>query len=291
MDIQSARFFISVYSCRSLSKAAKEHYVTQPVISRSVTALEEEFNCTFFERSKHGVLPTEAGDAFYEYAKEYLDFYQKIAEGMSAYSAKDNLTLSIAGITPPVKEILPKVIEEFNSKFPEIKIIIDRYVASEIKPLIEEGTYDFYITMMSDIQEFSELKSKLLLSEKFHLITKSEMRPKNDKEAVQLLKTNPIFILPEQDAPVFYKLILGYLNKAGITHPDLRAARPVESLSYNVSANLGIALSPARHEFNEPGLSAYSIKGSPIVDLGIAWRKETLPSKTFISILNKLLSE
>ena len=81
------------------------------------------------------------------------------------------------------------------------------------------------------------------------------------------------------------------LKEAGIDHPNLKTARPIESLSYNVSANLGIALSPARHEFNEPGLSAYVIKGSPQVELGIAWKKETMPSKIFISILDKLISK
>ncbi|MBR3309632.1 MAG: LysR family transcriptional regulator [Lachnospiraceae bacterium] len=291
MDIQSARYYMSVYDCRSLSKAAKEHYVTQPVISRSITALEDEFGCTFFERSKHGVVPTEAGTAFYQYAQKYSVFYQEIAAGMSAFSGKDNLSLSIAGITPPVKEILPKAVSEFNRMFPEIRINIERFVASEIIPLIQEDSYDFYITMMSDIRTFPRLKSRLLLSERFHLITKEEMQPKNDREAIRLMKENPIYVLPEQDAPFFYRMAVDYLKEAGIGHPDLKTARPIESLSYNVSANLGVALSPARHEFNEPGLSAYVIKGSPHVELGIAWKKETLPSKTFISILEKLINE
>lgn len=291
MDIQSARYFMSVYDCRSLSKAATEHYVTQPVISRSITALEDEFGCTFFERSTHGVIPTEAGTAFYQYAQKYSDFYKEIANGMSAFSGKDNLSLSIAGITPPVKEFLPKAVAEFNRMFPEIKINIERYVASEIIPLIKEDSYDFYITMMPDIHSFPHLKSRLLLSERFHLITKEEVKPKNDKEAIRLLKNNPIFVLPEQDAPLFYRMVVDYLKEAGISHPNLKTARPIESLSYNVSANLGIALSPARHEFNEPGLSVYAIKGSPEVELGIAWKKETMPSKTFISILEKVISE
>ena len=291
MDIQSARYYMSVYDCRSLSKAAKEHYVTQPVISRSITALEDEFGCTFFERSKHGVVPTEAGTAFYQYAQKYSVFYQEIAAGMSAFSGKDNLSLSIAGITPPVKEILPKAVSEFNRMFPEIRINIERFVASEIIPLIQEDSYDFYITMMSDIRTFPRLKSRLLLSERFHLITKEEMQPKNDREAIRLMKENPIYVLPEQDAPFFYRMAVDYLKEAGIGHPDLKTARPIESLSYNVSANLGVALSPARHEFNEPGLSAYVIKGSPHVELGIAWKKETMPSKIFISILEKLISK
>ncbi len=291
MDIQSAHYYISVYNSRSLSKAAKEHYVTQPVISRSITALEDEFGCSLFERSKHGVIPTDAGDAFYHYALKYLEFYKEMAQGMSEFSSKDNLTLSIAGITPPVKEILPRAVAEFNKRFPEIKIIIERFVASEIPPLIQEDSYDFYITMMSDILSFPELKSQVLLSEKFHMITKEEMKPKNDKEAVQLLKNNTIFVLPEQDAPLFYRLIIDYLKKAGVKKPDIQSARPIESLSYNVAADLGVALGPARHEFNDPGLSVYSIKGSPAVELGIAWKKETLPSKIFISILNNLLFE
>ena len=291
MDIQSARFFITVYNCRSLSKAAKAHYVTQPVISRSITSLENEFGCKLFERSKHGVFPTDAGSAFYQYAQKYSDFYQEIATGMSAFSDKDNLSLSIAGITPPVKEILPKAVEEFNRMFPEIKINIERFAAGEIIPLIQDDAYDFYITMRSDILSFPFLKSRLLLSERFHLITKEEMRPENDREAIKLMKANPIYVLPEQDAPLFFRMTVDYLKEAGIDHPNLKTARPIESLSYNVSANLGIALSPARHEFNEPGLSAYVIKGSPQVELGIAWKKETMPSKIFISILDKLISK
>lgn len=290
MDIHSAQYYIAVYTCGSLSKAAREHYVTQPVIARTISSLEDEFSCTFFDRSKHGVVPTKAGDAFYQYALEFCTLYQKIAGGMSEYSGRDNLSLSIAGITPPVREFLPAAVSLFNKRFPEITVSIERHVASEMIPIMEEGKHDFYITIMSDILKYSNLKSQLLLSENLQLVTKKEKCPKNDRDAISLLKKNPIFILSEQDAPVVYQLITDYLDSVGVKSPDLRPSRPFETLFYNAAADLGVALSPAVHAFNYPDLGVYNIKGSPTLQLGIAWRKETLPGRTFLNIMRGLLS-
>ena len=65
-------YFVSVAEQGSFSKAAQELFVTQPVISQQIAALEKELGFALFTRSAKGVQLTQAGMTYYRHAVEIL---------------------------------------------------------------------------------------------------------------------------------------------------------------------------------------------------------------------------
>ena len=59
------RIFYTVAKTGNISKAAKELYISQPAISKSIQKLEESMNCELFRRSSRGVSLTEEGELLY----------------------------------------------------------------------------------------------------------------------------------------------------------------------------------------------------------------------------------
>ena len=61
MDTKQLEVFSAVSAAGSLSKAALEMAVTQPLVTRQIRALEEELGVELFYRNGRGVVLTEAG--------------------------------------------------------------------------------------------------------------------------------------------------------------------------------------------------------------------------------------
>lgn len=65
MTLQQMRYFIAVAQNLSFSKAAQQHYVSQTAVSQQIKLLEEELETELFQRTRHSVALTSAGQVFY----------------------------------------------------------------------------------------------------------------------------------------------------------------------------------------------------------------------------------
>lgn len=66
------RYALEIESTGSISKAAKNLYMTQPQLSRALKELEDSVGCTLFNRTAKGVIPTEKGADFLNGARSVL---------------------------------------------------------------------------------------------------------------------------------------------------------------------------------------------------------------------------
>ena len=72
-NLSSYWIFYTVANAGNISKAAKELYISQPAISKSIQKLEENLNCKLFSRSSRGVLLTDEGQLLYGHVKEAFE--------------------------------------------------------------------------------------------------------------------------------------------------------------------------------------------------------------------------
>lgn len=72
MRITQLEYFTKTIECGSITKAAKELYVSQPALTKSISSLEAEFSVRLIEREARGVRITAEGQEFYLYAKEVI---------------------------------------------------------------------------------------------------------------------------------------------------------------------------------------------------------------------------
>ncbi|RNL46003.1 LysR family transcriptional regulator [Paraeggerthella hongkongensis] len=65
MNINHIKFFVKAYEEGSFSAAARAGRMSVQNVSKTMFDLEEEIGCLLFDRTTQGVVPTEAGRAFY----------------------------------------------------------------------------------------------------------------------------------------------------------------------------------------------------------------------------------
>ena len=80
MTLQQLKYADAVATCGSISEAARRVFVTQPTLTESIRALEEELRTAIFTRTARGVTVTREGEEFLASARQILDDAARIAE-------------------------------------------------------------------------------------------------------------------------------------------------------------------------------------------------------------------
>lgn len=73
MTLQQLKYILTIVNCGSISKAAKQLFISQPSLSNSVKEIEQEFGIEIFLRSAKGIALTNEGMEFLSYARQVVE--------------------------------------------------------------------------------------------------------------------------------------------------------------------------------------------------------------------------
>ena len=77
-NLSSYWIFYTVANAGNISKAAKELYISQPAISKSIQKLEDGLECKLFSRSSRGVVLTDEGRLLYDHVSKAFEASLKL---------------------------------------------------------------------------------------------------------------------------------------------------------------------------------------------------------------------
>ena len=72
IDTYSLKIFREVATCKNISKASENLYISQPAVSKIISKLEREYNTNLFIRQSKGVLLTKTGEILFNGIDEIL---------------------------------------------------------------------------------------------------------------------------------------------------------------------------------------------------------------------------
>ena len=141
-NLSSYWIFYTVANAGNISKAAKELYISQPAISKSIQKLEESLNCKLFSRSSRGVILTDEGILLYDHVKEAFETLS-----MGEDKLKRSIELGVGHISIGVSSTLCKYmllpyLSEFIHQNPHISISISCQSTNETLRLLDDNKFD-----------------------------------------------------------------------------------------------------------------------------------------------------
>ena len=141
-NLSSYRIFYTVANSGNISKAAKELYISQPAISKSIQKLEESVGCKLFSRSSRGVLLTEEGRLLYQHVSEAFETLTLGEEKLRRSIELGVGHLNIGVSTTLCKYLLLPYLKEFIREKPHISISISCQSTNETLRLLEDNKID-----------------------------------------------------------------------------------------------------------------------------------------------------
>ena len=141
-NLSSYRIFYTVANTGNISKAAKELYISQPAISKSIQKLEESVGCKLFSRSSRGVVLTDEGKLLYEHVSEAFETLTMGEEKLKRSIELGVGHLKIGVSSTLCKYLLLPYLKEFIRQNPHISISISCQSTNDTLKLLEDNKID-----------------------------------------------------------------------------------------------------------------------------------------------------
>ncbi len=147
MKLQQLKYIWEVaHHDLNVSATAQSLYTSQPGISKQIRLLEDELGVEIFSRSgKHLTRVTPAGEVIIEIAGEMLRKADMIKQVAQEFSNERKGSLSIATTHTQARYALPRVIQEFRSRYPDVALHMNQGSPTQIAEMAAEGAVDFAI--------------------------------------------------------------------------------------------------------------------------------------------------
>lgn len=151
MRKEQLRNFIEVVDCGSINKAAEKLYISQPNLSRSIHALEEEMGKDLLTRTNRGVTLTPTGQLLYYYARSILNQFQVLErlKNLSEEVIHRKLSVSVDSIFLK-DDLILDFYQHMKSSDTEIHLV--ETTAEEVLDNVSNIKSEIGITILNDYQ-------------------------------------------------------------------------------------------------------------------------------------------
>lgn len=191
MTLRHFRIFVTVYTEKNMTAAAKKLFMTQPSVSQVIKELEDHYNTILFERFPKELLPTKSGDVLYEYASHILEKNEEIEDLMKKGSSQHILRI---GANDTVgSSLLDDYIEEFHKTHPleEIQVHITR--SYKLADMLRTNDLDFMMT--DEFKDAPDLTSEVFLLDALVFVAgKNYPLPKDRVLTPEILSTSHLLL-------------------------------------------------------------------------------------------------
>lgn len=126
MTSQQLDAFLAVARALNFTRAAEERFVSQPAISRQITALEHELGVTLFDRTGKKTRLTGAGQLLYEFYTLYRVKQAEVLEQARALNEArhEKVTLGILSGWS-ISHFLTPLLAYFAEEYPNVELVVE----------------------------------------------------------------------------------------------------------------------------------------------------------------------
>ena len=114
MTLNQLGYFYQAAVLQHFNQAAEKINISEPSLSRSITALENELGVTLFEKRGRNVTLTKAGEIFLEHVTQILDDVTRASNKMQQIATNGG-HIDIAYVSPLAREFIPNTVRSFLS--------------------------------------------------------------------------------------------------------------------------------------------------------------------------------
>jgi len=243
MDTRHMRYFVALAETLHFGQAAARLNMSQPPFSRQIAAIEKTLGVKLFERTSRKVELTAAGTHFLRDCRDVLDRFasacrdtQLVAKGMKG-------ELRLGFMMHAAQAIVPSLVRRFSDAWPDIRLVLEERIPTDIDDMLLEGQLDAAITFGGT--PAAHLRTHLLSRDRLQAIMPADhaLTQRDLIEAADL-QDQRLIAAPATVAPTLRTAISTYCAAGGIIPHFAFEPRLQQTIIRLVAEGLGMALIP-----------------------------------------------
>jgi LysR family hydrogen peroxide-inducible transcriptional activator len=291
MELRQFQYAIQIAAEKNFSRAAEKLHLAQPSLSQQLSKLEKEIGVLLFQRNTNSVEITHAGEVFVEKAQKILDMVNQLKKEMEDISQMRKGKLVVGSLPITGSHILPLVLPVFQSRYPEIEIVLVEDTSTRLEHLTSNGQTDICLLTLP-LHEPS-LTYQSLIEEEIWLALPPQhtlLQAKNQPIQISDLGKEPFIVLKKGQG--FRQITEELCLSAGFQPNIVFESSNIDTVQSLVAAGMGIAFVPSMiaRKHGSPFTPAYiPLHDKPHRTLVIAYRKGRYLSKAAEAFIETLI--
>ncbi|MBN3526415.1 LysR family transcriptional regulator [Paenibacillus apiarius] len=252
MDIKQLHYFVTVADQLSYSKAAQKLHISQPSLSNAIKNLEHEVGSPLLERSTRKIELTDAGNVLYQKSIRLLSQMNILKKEMEEVKLTGSGELVI-GMIESVRQWVPKVIREYQGRFPSIHIKLMEVLSR--KAVVDSlRKYHTHLIITNQCIHADDIESIPLYDEKLVLVLHRD-HALSRKESITFkeLEREP-FIISMEGFQTREDILKAFALEQASPNIKFEIERFETALTL-VRENLGVAIIPENYLVEPKGVS------------------------------------
>lgn len=201
MEIQQLYYYMELCKQKNFTEAGYACNMTQGALSKQIRKLENELGITLIRRNTRKFELSKEGEIFLSYAKKMTGTYEEMLKNV-----QKNQEIKIGCMPVLAPYHFARLVADFRKEYPDIKLVIDERIASEIQE--NSDRYDFLILRENMMEDQKNFRFSQLYDDKLCAVL-YEKHPLYERDRLQLKELkDDVFIFPERGSgsyEVFYK--------------------------------------------------------------------------------------
>jgi LysR family hydrogen peroxide-inducible transcriptional activator len=291
ISLKQLRYFDAVARARHFGKAAEQCAVTQPALSMQIQELEKTLGVQLVERSRGGVMLTEAGREIAGRATRILAETRDIVD----FARRQGNILSgplHLGVIPSVAPyVLPALLPLVRDNFPDLDLHLRETQTQHLVDELLDGGLDLLLLALP--VEHPEVETIKLFNDRFLLAMSKSRRISNRIRATpDLLQQDRLLLLEEGHC--LRDQALSFCNLRRVDNIDTFGASNLSTIVQMVANGLGMTLLPElsiKLECRQDDIRLMRFTDpQPRRVVGLAWRRSSPRKRHFVEFGKLIIS-
>lgn len=152
-NLSQYKIFYEVAKAGNISKAAKELYISQPAISKSISKLEDSLGVSLFSRNSRGVQLTAEGQTLFDHVGTAFEALNRGEQELKRIKEFNIGHIRIGVSNSLCKYILLPYLKGFIEQYPHVKVTIESQSSTHTLSMLEQQHIDIGLVAEPKLQK------------------------------------------------------------------------------------------------------------------------------------------
>lgn len=241
MNINKLQTFMTLSECLNFTEAAEQLYCSQPSVSMQIQSIEEELGVPLFDRIGKKLYLTKQGEHFKPYAEQIINLLHSAKDHIRQLEDLSYGTLSFGASNFVGVYLLPRLLREYSSRFPNIKINMNITSSHHLLHMLDSNKVEFLI--LSDqvaLDESRYQRTNFYQDELVLIVNPSHPLAQQGECTLSDLVNETFIVKPEKSATRSY--LEEQFNKYGFAPSNVMEISNLEGIKQGVIHQLGVSI-------------------------------------------------
>ncbi|MCQ8833578.1 LysR family transcriptional regulator [Streptomyces malaysiensis] len=248
MEARHLRYALALAEHGHFGRAAHALGIAQPPLSKQIADLEREAGARLFDRTRQGVFPTAAGEAFLSRARRALEEMAAATVDAGRAARGETGRLRLGFIASALLDPLPDVLGRFGHERPDVRLELHEMASGRSVAALLAGELDVAITLGSPRGAGAEHLVSVPVGHDHLIAVVSSAHPYAGQASVSAnqLRRQPLIVAPGEDEPAVAAGLRTLLGEDAAALDGATVARDVHTIIGLAACGVGVGLGPSR---------------------------------------------